>query len=547
MKRRLTLVVHVGLLAVMALAMTFAGYRLRERAWIDTIPIRFRPDMENAWRWGSIAAKDGYVGLYSKVVVPDRRERNALDYMPLRLGVMTLWAKSRMANGAKAWTDDYAFNRPLLQFNTLMEWLTAAGLFALTFDWMRRDARRRGRPPGWVLAAWFGLIAAGLAWFNPASLISAHGRPTWDVWVTPFFVWAVFCCTRNAWMTAGALLATGALFKGQELIVVPFFVVWAITQCRVTPILRWALGFMVMAGVLVSPWIVGASTGRIACVIGAALLVPAVVGVIAWRRKAFSKRMRWVAGFGAIVGLTLALWTSAALKPGAMDWYTVGIAGGIAKFDGLQVGGASSLAGILEVDYGYGVKSPVGFATIGSYTPTLERFMSGMVILAMIAAGIAATVYGRRGDARFLAAIALPWIAFFALGPRMHERYLLWGALASLAAAVALRREYLLMAIFLTIAQTVMSLMQTLSWYGAKAFLADYSPTLGRQIFRIVPPTFPAMGWAIVTVALVWLCCALWDVPKLAWEETLAAARSWKIKRQSVRKPVAESRDVERV
>ncbi|MFT3787927.1 MAG: hypothetical protein QM770_17445 [Tepidisphaeraceae bacterium] len=47
-------------------------------------------------------------------------------------------------------------------------------------------------------------------------------------------------------------------------------------------------------------------------------------------------------------------------------------------------------------------------------------------------------------------------------------------------------------------------------------------------IFRIVYPTFPAMGWGVVALALIWICVVMSDVPRFAWEDVRQAWRRWR-------------------
>jgi hypothetical protein len=57
---------------------------------------------------------------------------------------------------------------------------------------------------------------------------------------------------------------------------------------------------------------------------------------------------------------------------------------------------------------------------------------------------------------RILAAFAAPWLLSFALLPQMHERYLVYGAVMTAAAAVALRGFVLLHLVLTTIAVLAM-------------------------------------------------------------------------------------------
>jgi hypothetical protein len=183
--------------------------------------------MQNAWQWGSRASEEGLFRVYDDLAATRAPGNYVLDYLPLRLTVMKLWADARLKADPppQAWQLGYDFNAPLLQFNTFCEAMTAIGIGLLVFDFSRRDRRPTllgdSRP---LYGVWLALLAAMVVWFNPASLVIAHGRPTWDVWVTPFYVWAVWLATRNCWFVAGLVLAVGTMLKGQQLFAVPVFI-----------------------------------------------------------------------------------------------------------------------------------------------------------------------------------------------------------------------------------------------------------------------------------------------------------------------------------
>src|SRR5262245_21541247 len=175
--------------------------------------------MRNAWNWGSRAARDGYFQLYDRVAAEHPNGTYGLDYVPLRLAVMTLWARHQLSQDPAAqWSESYQFNAPLLRFNTFMELAAASAVFVLARMWIRRAGTMH-----FLGAEWLALIAFALAWLNPASLISAHARPTWDCWVAPFYLWAIVAACADRWILAGCIIAAGAMFKGQQLVAAPVF------------------------------------------------------------------------------------------------------------------------------------------------------------------------------------------------------------------------------------------------------------------------------------------------------------------------------------
>ncbi len=109
-----------------------------------------------------------------------------------------------------------------------------------------------------------GLVAALFFWFNPALIWNAHCWPQWDSWVLPFFLWAVLAGSLDYWFVAGALVAAGAMFKGQILFGAPLLLLWPLFQLRFISIVRWLVGLATSTAVITSPWLLrtaGATPG----------------------------------------------------------------------------------------------------------------------------------------------------------------------------------------------------------------------------------------------------------------------------------------------
>src|SRR5437763_7563619 len=104
--------------------------------------------------------------------------------------------------------------------------------------------------------AWIcGLAAAAVVWLEPSMILDTHGWPQWDVWIVPFYLFAVLAAVKKRWFLCGCLLAAGAMLKGQLLFVAPFFVLWPLWQKRWTSALRVLAGFGTTTALIVSPWI----------------------------------------------------------------------------------------------------------------------------------------------------------------------------------------------------------------------------------------------------------------------------------------------------
>src|SRR5688500_1033383 len=114
---RSSILILLGCLVAVA-----SGSALRDWVWEVTEPIHYSVDMDNALHWGRRASTEGYLNLYENVV----REGNAqgLDYVPLRLLLMTQWAQwfdARRVPGGAPWVGYWSLNAPLLMFNLFIE------------------------------------------------------------------------------------------------------------------------------------------------------------------------------------------------------------------------------------------------------------------------------------------------------------------------------------------------------------------------------------------------------------------------------------------
>ncbi|MEI8194969.1 MAG: hypothetical protein WCI73_03575, partial [Phycisphaerae bacterium] len=331
----LRLLITVLILIVCAAGIHY-GLQLRHYTYELTKPIRFTNDIERGYYWGVQATKEGYPNLYERMASQQRPDSQLfLDYCPLRLAVMWQWAHWNQAQlpaaQAETWQPDYEFNRPILRFNAGMELLAALGAFLLTRHWVRRNEgfpsvrarwyvrlRDRLRHPARrspalasedepelavaprVFLGWGrGLLAAGLVWFNPGMIVSAHGWPTWDMWIIPFYLYAILLACLDWWFVAGLLIAPGAMFKGQQFLVAPVFLIWPLVMGRT----RLASGAWGGGGQAALKWLAGLVFGLAAwaSVWLISYLPPQAtdgIRLLDWRA------IVWIGGIGAAALLT---------------------------------------------------------------------------------------------------------------------------------------------------------------------------------------------------------------------------------------------------
>ncbi len=237
------------------------GVRFRHWMWDTTVPIRFQSDIERGYDWGRTAAVEGYANQYEKMRVQRPADQNWLDYGPLRLAVMTAWGRWSLTQfpHVRAWrrNQSFALTAPVLHFNLFMEIVGVVSAFFLTRLWAIRGmdtGQMDRRSLRWFFRGWIpGLWAALLLWFNPAIVLSAYGWPTWDLWIIPMFLLAALLASLNWWFTAGLIIGIGAMFKGQQLISLPVFIIWALLLGRPVSALRLCCGAVLAIALAVSP------------------------------------------------------------------------------------------------------------------------------------------------------------------------------------------------------------------------------------------------------------------------------------------------------
>ena len=238
------------------------GLAARRATWEVTKPIRFG-DIQNGFYWAWISSgPQGYLNQYEKMANEQFDWGRWLDYAPLRLLLMNRWGtwvrrhytQPIDAYEQKPWNPPYAFNEPVLDFNTVMDLLAAVCTYSSRL-WIIRVRQRDKRLITPFTGVIPGLVAALTVWFNPAMLLSAYGWPTWDAWIVPMYLLAALLATLDWWFAAGLAIAVGAMFKGQQLTVAPVFILWALVLGQLGSAARWCAGLIAGIAVVASPWL----------------------------------------------------------------------------------------------------------------------------------------------------------------------------------------------------------------------------------------------------------------------------------------------------
>jgi hypothetical protein len=459
------------------------GITLRRATWDWTQEIRRSDDLQNGWGWGQRALRYGFFHLYDHVIAHCPDGDYTLDYTPLRLAVMTAWARwtNQHENGAAGWRDDYAFTAPLLYFNTVMALLAAIGIFMIVRLWTVRAANAAGvaDSPYWFARP---LTAAILFWINPALLLDAHAWPQWDIWPMPFFLFALLAACTDRWLLTGALLAIGVMLKGQLILVAPLFIFWPLFLRRWCAAADVLLTFATTIALITAPGTIGHGAIFVAAAVATAWFLTRGKTVAAAISP--SLRVRIIIATGVA-----ALFLCPPLFEGSYAWFKVGFTYGAAKFPDMVLG-AENLAAILQRNFGLHCDD-IAFAVPALHIAiTVKQLLSTAYFVTLILAARAAAHHSAGNDPRFLVAAVMPWLCFFALLTQMHERYLVWAACLSalwLAAGPAVAALHLLIT-----TASVLILIQHMTATHPTAL-----PTL-TNLTRI---TSPALAWTVLIAA----------------------------------------------
>jgi hypothetical protein len=496
------------LIATVILTFLLGGVFLRRSTWEETTHLRFQRDIVNGFYWGSQtvamgqrlspdedpdswrAFARGYFALYDQVGDDAYEGNYGLDYPPLRLLVMSIWAKEVRANfpGVEDGTPDYV--RPLLHVNLLCEMITAAGIFLLVRRGLRRASGATDSPlfrrlPPRRRATICGLVAASVVWFDPSLILDTHAWPQWDVWILPFFLFAALAALTRRWFWCGCLLAAGGMLKGQLLFVAPFFLFWPLWQKRWVRALRLIAGFSFSSALLVSPWLLRNASSW--CLI---VTVAGLTAAVLFRRRS-RNASAWTAGITAVAAFIIG-----AVNGGSFGWLTIGFLYGSEHYPYLFISSCYNLPSLLA-DWGWSLKGPLWSVNFGPLhlALTLQWTLRLLYLGALALCAFAAARHARRRDPRLLITLAAPWLLMFALLGQMHERYLLWGAvLSAVALGVSLR---------LSVLHFLFSAMSAAMITHVLLVDKKLGPTLG--LIDLLERMRPYASWVLLGCVAIWV------------------------------------------
>jgi len=456
------------LVALLVATIFLAGIQLRRWIGENTRHVRYQHDIVNGFYWGNEILKEarrlspdeatanswpgffrGYLALYDRVKEDAYENDYRLDYPPLRLLAMAIWAK-QVRNEFGVVDDGHPkLVNPLLKINLLCELLSAAAIFILV-----RLCVERSRPthssvlralPQQHRASICGLTAASVAWLEPSMILDAHGWPQWDVWVLPFYLFAAIAALKNRWFWCGCLLGAGAMLKGQLLFVAPFFLLWPLWQRKWIPALRMLAGFVATTALIVSPWLLRTPAAWISV---AAVIVVSLLFLLRYKLPYADASLAGILG--------CAIFVVGSFTGGSFAWLQIGFIYGTEHYPYLFISSCYNLPSLLG-QVGWSLKDSLLSGRIGSLDLhlTLQWALRLLYLGALALSARGLTRHLRARDPRALIAIAAPWLLMFALLGQMHERYLTWGAVVS-AVALGVSVRLSIIHFIISIASTAM-------------------------------------------------------------------------------------------
>jgi hypothetical protein len=456
------------LVALLVATIFLAGIQLRRWIGENTRHVRYQHDIVNGFYWGNEILKEarrlspdeatanswpgffrGYLALYDQVKEDAYENDYHLDYPPLRLLAMAIWAK-QVRNEFGVVDDGHPkLVNPLLKINLLCELLSAAAIFVLVRlcverSWQTHSSMLRALPQQ-HRASICGLAAASAAWLEPSMILDAHGWPQWDVWVLPFYLFAAIAALKNRWFWCGCLLGAGAMLKGQLLFVAPFFLLWPLWQRKWIPALRVLASFVATTALIVSPWLLRTPAAWISV---AAVIVVSLLFLLRYNLRYAGA---WLAGI-----LGCAIFVAGPFTGGSFAWLQIGFIYGTEHYPYLFISSCYNLPSLLG-QVGWSLKDSLLSGRIGSLDLhlTLQWALRLLYLGALALSARGLTRHLRARDPRALIAIAAPWLLMFALLGQMHERYLMWGAVVS-AVALGVSVRLSIIHFIISIASTAM-------------------------------------------------------------------------------------------
>ncbi|MBV8780289.1 MAG: hypothetical protein JO353_02725, partial [Phycisphaerae bacterium] len=353
----------------------------------------------------------------------------------------------------------------------------------------------------------------------------------------------VWLASIDWWFTAGLCIVTAAMFKGQVLMVAPVLFLWPVFGGRFGAAIRAVIGFAFGTALLASIWLLP-NFAALLWVLSIALATLGWIAIV--RRRSWRNRFAWptwsVLPLFAIVarpllGSTLdrpaqalliaflftplvARWTrrlggwmwTAAMSAGAAlvavgafggtwSWMIIGFFFPTYHFSDMSRG-ASNIAQILQAQYHWSLFQIVFHFTLPgsekSDAVTMKQLLITIYAITVVLCAIGAAIQTRRRSARAMIGLCAPWILMYTVLPQMHERYLMWGAIAGvMVVGVSLS---------MTLLQLIIITLASMPIYRS---LLERNPPFDLQMLRSIREALTGTPWMLALAAVIYLYAAL--------------------------------------
>ena len=245
----------------------------------------------------------------------------------------------------------------------------------------------------------------------------------------------------------------------------------------------------------------------------------AVAALLAWllpRRSLAPLAVGWVAA---------ATLLCVPVFGGSTAWFDSGVAHGTTARQMLSGGENDNLPNLLAQQWGWELMDPAVTLPPGptaarvaavitkvdakaELTPggpvqlPLKYLLLSVWFIGTVLCAAGAAMHHRRGNVRFLVAVATPWLLLFAVTGQMHQRYLLWAACAT-AAAAAVSPGLAVTHVLLSAVAMSQEVRSMVPHHGSPDWVDTW-------FWHAVLGTQPSFGWAVVLLATVYLYLSVW-------------------------------------
>jgi len=194
--------------------------------------------------------------------------------------------------------------------------------------------------------------------------------------------------------------------------------------------------------------------------------------------------------------IALAVFLTGFAFEGSFDWFEIGYVYPQHHYPRLVQSGANLPRLLSDSPYHWQITDAVNLPHLPAIT--MRTFLIWLYTIMMVMCGIGASLHARRRSARFLLAIATPWVLLFTIMPQMHERYLVWAAVVT-CVGFGLGPGYALLALVTT----------WLAFFNMAGVMMWRDPTSLPTLTAVMKGMNPGIVWGLMMLAAIYLYLAV--------------------------------------